>query len=70
MPSSRFWLRASVASLLALGTARPALADDMSDLQGLLSEQVVTSASKQSEGTNAAPALSMSFSASSSVRSP
>jgi outer membrane receptor protein involved in Fe transport len=40
-----------------------ARAEDLSDLQGLLSEQVVTSASKQSEGVTAAPALSMSFSA-------
>lgn len=37
--------------------------EGLSDLQGLLSEQVVTSASKQSEGVSAAPALSMSFSA-------
>lgn len=49
--------------LLATSVAATARAEDLSDLQGLLSEQVVTSASKQSEGVTAAPALSMSFSA-------
>jgi outer membrane receptor protein involved in Fe transport len=38
-------------------------ADDLSDLQGLLSEQIVTSASKQSEGASSAPALSTNLSA-------
>lgn len=56
-------LRAVLSGLIALAAPSTALAEDLSELQGLLSEQVVTSASKQSEGANAAPALSMSFSA-------
>src|SRR5262249_50208112 len=43
--------------------ARPARADDTSELEGLLSEQVVSSASKQSERASSAPALSTNLSA-------
>jgi outer membrane receptor protein involved in Fe transport len=49
--------------LLASTAARPARADDISDLEGLLSEQVVSSASKTSERASSAPALSTSISA-------
>jgi outer membrane receptor protein involved in Fe transport len=46
-----------------LSFARPAQADGLGDLESLLSEQIVTSASKQAEGASAAPALSTSLSA-------
>jgi outer membrane receptor for ferrienterochelin and colicins len=48
-----------------LWTAPRAFADDLGDLgdlESLLSEQIVTSASKQAEGASAAPALSTSLS--------
>jgi outer membrane receptor protein involved in Fe transport len=51
------------AAMLAGLAAPPARAQDISDLEGLLSEQVVSSASKQSERASSAPALSTSISA-------
>jgi outer membrane receptor protein involved in Fe transport len=45
---------------VAGGTAK---ADDLGDLESLLSERIVTSASKQAEGASSAPALSTSLSA-------
>ena len=42
---------------------RAALAEDVSGLQGLLSEQIVSSASKQAEGASSAPALSTNLTA-------
>jgi len=55
--SRRFGVALAAAALAAL-TAGPARADDISDLEGLLSEQVVSSVSKQSERASSAPALS------------
>ena len=46
-----------------LWSAGPARANDLGDLESLLSEQIVTSASKQAETTSAAPGLSTSLSA-------
>jgi outer membrane receptor for ferrienterochelin and colicins len=46
-----------------LAGARSALADDTSELEGLLSEPIVSSASKQAEGASSAPALSTSLTA-------
>lgn len=51
---------AGVAGLLSV--SRAARADGLGDLESLLSEQIVTSASKQAEGASAAPALSTSLS--------
>jgi outer membrane cobalamin receptor len=48
---------------LALCVPTRAKADDVGELQGLLNEQVVTTASKQAEGTSSAPALSTNLSA-------
>src|SRR4029079_17554869 len=56
-------LRLLSATLLLALAARPAQAQDISDLEGLLSEQVVSSASKTSERASSAPALSTSISA-------
>jgi len=56
----RFVLSATI--LVALASA-PARAQDISDLEGLLSEQVVSTASKTSERASSAPALSTSISA-------
>lgn len=59
-------MRRSVAFLFALtGAALPsaALAQDTSELEGLLDESVVSSASKKPEATSAAPATSVSISA-------
>jgi outer membrane receptor protein involved in Fe transport len=53
-------LSALLVFALAAGAAR---ADDISDLEGLLSEQVVSSVSKQSERASSAPALSTNISA-------
>src|SRR6187397_456985 len=47
----------SAALVLALASSA-ARAEDISDLEGLLSEQVVSSVSKQSERASSAPALS------------
>ena len=52
---------AIAASLPAM--SEPVRAEDTSDLEGLLSEQVVSAASKQSERASAAPALSTNLSA-------
>ncbi len=52
---------AVLAGILSL--ARAAHADGLGDLESLLSEQIVTSASKQAEGASSAPALSTSISA-------
>jgi outer membrane receptor protein involved in Fe transport len=43
--------------------SQPALAEDVSALEGLLAEPIVSSASKQSEGASSAPALSTSLTA-------
>jgi outer membrane receptor protein involved in Fe transport len=48
---------------LAALASEPARAEDISDLEGLLSEQVVSSVSKQSERASSAPALSTIISA-------
>jgi hypothetical protein len=50
-------------SLAALTVQGRALAEDISSLETLLSEPIVSSASKQSEGASAAPALSTSLTA-------
>jgi len=50
-------------AVLAVTLPLPARAQDISDLEGLLSEQVVSSASKTSERASSAPALSTSISA-------
>ena len=42
---------------------RLAFADDLSGLEGMLNEAIVSSASKQAEGASSAPALSMSLTA-------
>jgi outer membrane receptor for ferrienterochelin and colicins len=47
----------------AVMTAPEARAEDMAALEGLLSEPIVSSASKQSEGASSAPALSTSIAA-------
>ena len=52
----------SATLLVALASA-PAQAQDISELEGLLSEQVVSTASKTSERASSAPALSTSISA-------
>jgi outer membrane receptor for ferrienterochelin and colicins len=52
-----------VGALLSVIAARTARAQDLTDLEGLLSEQVVSSASKTSERASSAPALSTSISA-------
>lgn len=54
------WLLSLVA---ALGVATTARAADVTSLEGLLSEPIVSSASKQSEGASSAPALSTSITA-------
>jgi outer membrane receptor protein involved in Fe transport len=51
------------AGLLASLFARTAAAQDVSGLEGLLSEQIVSTASKQAEGASSAPALSTNLSA-------
>jgi len=48
---------------LAFFGERRAFADDLSGLEGMLNEAIVSSASKQSEGASSAPALSMSLTA-------
>lgn len=48
---------------LLLSVGRSARADDITALEGLLSEPIVSSASKQSEGASSAPALSSSLTA-------
>ncbi len=59
------WRRATAGFVLGVLAfwASPALAEDTSALEGLLSEPIVSSASKQSEGASSAPALSTSLSA-------
>lgn len=49
--------------MLGLSQAAPAFAEDISALEGLLAEPIVSSASKQSEDASSAPALSMSLTA-------
>src|SRR3954465_1253652 len=51
------------AGLLAAVCERTAAAQDVSGLEGLLSEQIVSTASKRSEGASSAPALSTNLSA-------
>jgi outer membrane receptor for ferrienterochelin and colicin len=48
---------------VAVAGERVALADDISDVEGLLNEAIVSSASKQSEAASAAPGLSTSVTA-------
>ncbi len=50
-------------SWLSFGAERSALAQDTSALEGLLSEPIVSSASKQAEDASSAPALSTSLTA-------
>lgn len=50
-------------ALAALTVPAQALAEDIASLETLLSEPIVSSASKQSEGASAAPALSVSLTA-------
>lgn len=57
------WSRSSLALVAVLATARAARGDGLGDLESLLSEQIVTTASKQAEGASEAPALSTSLSA-------
>ncbi|HEX2871679.1 MAG TPA: TonB-dependent receptor plug domain-containing protein, partial [Polyangiaceae bacterium] len=54
------WLLSLMTALSVASTAR---AGDVSALEGLLSEPIVSSASKQSEGASSAPALSTSIAA-------
>jgi outer membrane receptor for ferrienterochelin and colicins len=49
--------------MVVLSNAAPASAEDISALEGLLSDPIVSSASKQSEDASSAPALSMSLTA-------
>jgi outer membrane receptor for ferrienterochelin and colicins len=56
------WSVPSLGLVALLSFARAANADGLGDLESLLSEQIVTSASKQAEGASAAPALSTSLS--------
>jgi len=49
--------------LLGALSGRTAAAQDVSDLEGLLSEQIVSTASKHSEGASSAPALSTNLTA-------
>lgn len=49
--------------LLGFSAERPAQAEDLSGLEGILAEPIVSSASKQSEGASSAPALSTSLTA-------
>jgi outer membrane receptor for ferrienterochelin and colicins len=49
--------------LFGFSVTRPAGADDLSALEGILAEPIVSSASKQSEGASSAPALSTSLTA-------
>lgn len=51
------------AAALATLLASPAVAQDMSALEGVLNEAIVSSASKQSEGASSAPALASSITA-------
>jgi len=53
------WVAATIATLCG----RPALAQDVSALEGVLNEAIVSSASKQSEGASSAPALATSLTA-------
>ena len=62
MPSTPL-LAACTACWLLVLPAAIVRADDLSELQGLLNEQIVTSASKQAEGASSAPALSTNLSA-------
>ena len=52
-----------VAGLWAFAAERSARAEDTSALEGLLSEPIVSSASKQAEDASSAPALSTSLTA-------
>src|SRR3954463_11500298 len=54
------WL---IGTLLICSMERVAAAEDVSGLEGMLAEPIVSSASKQSEGASSAPALSVSLSA-------
>lgn len=56
-------LQGLFAVALALSLSEPAVAQDMSELEGVLNEAIVSSASKHSEGANSAPALATSISA-------
>jgi outer membrane receptor for ferrienterochelin and colicins len=53
----------AICALLGLFGENSARADDLSALEGLLAEPIVSSASKQSEGASSAPALSTSLTA-------
>ena len=46
-------------AIVALSGERAAFADDLSGLEGMLNQGIVSSASKQSEGASSAPALSV-----------
>lgn len=57
------WGRLSILLTGLLAWTRSGYADGLGDLESLLNEQIVTSASKQAEGASAAPAMSTSLSA-------
>jgi outer membrane receptor for ferrienterochelin and colicins len=59
-PTAVFCAVAALLGVFAPGTVR---AEDLSGLEGILAEPIVSSASKQSEGASSAPALSTSLTA-------
>jgi len=63
MRMARLPIRWATLICLAFCGERVAFADDVTGLEGMLNEAVVSSASKQSEGASSAPALSMSLTA-------
>ena len=56
-------IRLATVVLLAFSGERVAFAEDLSGLEGMLNQSIVSSASKQSEGASSAPALSMNLTA-------
>ncbi|MEO6599669.1 MAG: TonB-dependent receptor [Polyangiaceae bacterium] len=63
MRLSRSLARWLLGGVLVIGPGRMASAQDLSGLEGMLSEPIVSSASKQSEDASSSPALSLSLSA-------
>ena len=49
------WLTATVAALVLVGATNPALADGTADIEGLLDQPIVVTASKTAESQSAAP---------------
>ena len=56
-------IRLATVVSLAFSSERVAFAEDLSGLEGMLNQSIVSSASKQSEGASSAPALSMNLTA-------